>query len=72
MRCSFGLAQLKELLQHYFHQKMSALKHYWEASSGKSNTEAWDIAADIISSQVDWDWDHMSSFADLSFFPIFA
>ncbi|KAI0001743.1 isocitrate lyase and phosphorylmutase [Russula vinacea] len=39
------------------HHKASALERYREAAAGKSNTEARDIAADIIGSQVDWDWD---------------
>jgi isocitrate lyase len=45
------------------HQKASALKRYREAAAGKSNTEARNIAADIIGSQVDWDWDRGSFFA---------
>jgi isocitrate lyase len=39
------------------HHKTSALERYREAAAGKSNTEARDIAADIIGFQVDWDWD---------------
>jgi len=44
---------------------MSALKCYWEAAAGKSNTEAQSFATDIIGSQVDWDWDHALFFAHL-------
>jgi hypothetical protein len=39
------------------HHKASALERYREAAAGKSNTEARVVAADIIGSQVDWDWD---------------
>ncbi|KAH9997779.1 isocitrate lyase and phosphorylmutase [Russula compacta] len=39
------------------HQKASALGRYREAATGKSNTEARDVAADILGAQVDWDWD---------------
>jgi isocitrate lyase len=45
------------------HHKASALKRYREAAAGKSITEARNIAADIIGSQVDWDWDRASVFA---------
>lgn len=44
-------------------QKAFALERYREAVAGKSNIEARDIAADIIGSQVDWDWDRASSIA---------
>lgn len=37
--------------------KESALKHYLEAVDGKSNTEARDIAADILGERIRWDWD---------------
>lgn len=37
--------------------KESALKHYLEAVNGKSNTEARDIAADILGERIRWDWD---------------
>ncbi|EKM61426.1 uncharacterized protein PHACADRAFT_204595 [Phanerochaete carnosa HHB-10118-sp] len=37
--------------------KDSALKHYLEAVGGKSNTEARDIAADILGERIRWDWD---------------
>lgn len=37
--------------------KESAYKHYLEAVDGKSNTEARDIAADIIGASIRWDWD---------------
>jgi isocitrate lyase len=33
------------------------LEHYREAASGKSNTEARNIAASIVGSEIDWDWD---------------
>ncbi len=49
------------------HLKTSALERYREAASGKSNTEARNFAADIIGSQVDWDWDRASFFARLFF-----
>ncbi len=42
------------------HQKTPAFERYREAAAGKSNTEARNIAADIIGSQVDWDWDRAS------------
>lgn len=45
------------------HQKADALEHYREAAAGKSNTEARDIAADILGSRLDWDWDRTSFFA---------
>ncbi|KAI0308094.1 isocitrate lyase and phosphorylmutase [Multifurca ochricompacta] len=38
-------------------QKALAFQRYVEAVSGKSNTEARDVAASIVGSQVDWDWD---------------
>lgn len=38
-------------------QKASMLEHYREAASGKSNTEARNIAASIVGSEIDWDWD---------------
>jgi isocitrate lyase len=37
--------------------KASAFKHYLEASDSKSNTEARDIAADILGERIRWDWD---------------
>lgn len=37
--------------------KESATKHYLEAVDGKSNTEARDIAADILGERIRWDWD---------------
>lgn len=37
--------------------KESAYKHYLEAVNGKSNTEARDIAADIIGANIQWNWD---------------
>ncbi|KAI0274942.1 isocitrate lyase and phosphorylmutase [Gloeopeniophorella convolvens] len=37
--------------------KAAAIQRYHEAVSGRSNIEAREIAADIIGSQVDWDWD---------------
>ncbi|KAI0347990.1 isocitrate lyase [Trametopsis cervina] len=37
--------------------KASALEHYLEAVSGKSNAEARDIAEDILSERIRWDWD---------------
>lgn len=37
--------------------KESAFKHYVEAVDGKSNTEAREIAADILGEKVFWDWD---------------
>ena len=40
--------------------KGSALKHYLEAVDGKSNTEARDIAADILGERIRWDWDSAS------------
>jgi len=43
------------------HQKASAFERYREAAAGKSNTAARDIAADVVGSQVDWDWDRVSS-----------
>lgn len=49
------------------HHKTSALERYREAAAGKSNTEARDIAADIIGSQVDWDWDRASFIGALFF-----
>jgi isocitrate lyase len=45
------------------HQKAFALERYREAAAGKSNTEARNIAADILGSQLDWDWDRASFFA---------
>jgi len=39
------------------HEKASAFERYREAAAGKSNTEARDVAADVVGSQVDWDWD---------------
>ena len=33
------------------------LEHYREAASGKPNTEARNIAASIVGSDIDWDWD---------------
>ncbi|KAF8506827.1 isocitrate lyase and phosphorylmutase [Russula emetica] len=39
------------------HQKTFALERYRESAAGKSNAEARNIAADILGSQVDWDWD---------------
>lgn len=48
-------------------QKTSALERYREVVAGKSNTEARDIAADIIGSRVDWDWDRTCHFADRLF-----
>jgi isocitrate lyase len=39
------------------HQKTVALERYREATAGKSNAEARNIAADILGSQLDWDWD---------------
>jgi isocitrate lyase len=50
------------------HHKASALERYREAAAGKSNIEARSIAADIIGSQVDWDWDRASFFGALFFF----
>ncbi|KAI0690738.1 isocitrate lyase [Cytidiella melzeri] len=37
--------------------KVSALKHYLAAAEGVSNTEARDIAADILGERIRWDWD---------------
>jgi isocitrate lyase len=37
--------------------KESAVKHYLEAAEGKSNSEARDIAADILGERIRWDWD---------------
>jgi isocitrate lyase len=45
------------------HQKTDALERYREAAAGKSNTEARNIAADILGSRLDWDWDRASFFA---------
>jgi isocitrate lyase len=45
------------------HQKTVALERYREATAGKSNAEARNIAADILGSQLDWDWDRASFFA---------
>ena len=45
------------------HQKTVALERYREAAVGKSNSETWNIAADILGSQLDWDWDRTSFFA---------
>jgi hypothetical protein len=45
------------------HQKADALERYREAAAGKSNTEARNIAADILGSRLDWDWDRASFFA---------
>ena len=36
------------------------LEHYREAASGKSNTEARNLAASIVGSEIDWDWDCLS------------
>ena len=49
-------------------QKTSALERYREVAAGKSNTEARDIAADIIGSRVDWDWDRTCHFAGRLFY----
>jgi isocitrate lyase len=38
------------------------LEHYRQAASGKSNTEARNIAASIVGSEIDWDWDCTLSF----------
>ncbi|KAH9004148.1 isocitrate lyase [Lactarius hatsudake] len=38
-------------------QKAPMLKHYREAASGKPNTEARNLAAEIVGSEIDWDWD---------------
>ncbi|KAH9178839.1 isocitrate lyase [Lactarius sanguifluus] len=38
-------------------QKAPMLEHYREAASGKPNTEARNIAAEIVGSEIDWDWD---------------
>ncbi|KAI9511709.1 isocitrate lyase [Russula earlei] len=38
-------------------QKVVAFERYRIAAAGKSNAEARDIAADIVGSQIDWDWD---------------
>ena len=40
--------------------KASALKHYLEAVDGKSNTEARDIAADVLGERIRWDWESTS------------
>ncbi len=37
--------------------KASALKHYLEAADGVSNSEARDIAADVLGERIRWDWD---------------
>ena len=52
-------------------QKTSALERYRKTAAGKSNTEARNIAADIIGSQLDWDWDRASFFAVLFVLPPF-
>jgi isocitrate lyase len=44
-------------------QKTSAFERYTQVAVGKSNSEARDIAAEIVGSQVDWDWDRTSSLA---------
>ncbi|KAF8273026.1 isocitrate lyase and phosphorylmutase [Lactarius quietus] len=38
-------------------QKASMLEQYREVASRKSNTEARNIAASIVGSEIDWDWD---------------
>ncbi len=54
------------------HQKASTLGRYRKEASGKSNSEARDIAADIVGSEIDWDWDCMSPLIPTSqdLFPI--
>jgi isocitrate lyase len=37
--------------------KSAAYQHYLSASAGKSNSEAREIAKDIIGESVFWDWD---------------
>ena len=37
--------------------KDSAYDHYLKAVEGKSNSDARDIAADILSERIFWDWD---------------
>ena len=41
--------------------KTSALQHYLEVVDSKSNTEARDIAADILGERIQWDWDCKST-----------
>jgi len=43
-----------------------AYQHYISASSGKSNSEAREIAKDIIGESVFWDWDRVLQFPDIS------
>ncbi|KAI0049292.1 isocitrate lyase and phosphorylmutase [Auriscalpium vulgare] len=38
-------------------RKAAAFREYRTAVKGKTNSEARDIAADILGAQVDWDWD---------------
>ncbi|KAJ3521989.1 hypothetical protein NM688_g8940 [Phlebia brevispora] len=40
--------------------KESAYEHYLAAVDGKSNSDARDIAADILGERIFWDWDRMS------------
>lgn len=37
--------------------KNNAYKHYLAAADGKSNSDARDIAADILGERIFWDWD---------------
>ena len=40
--------------------KEAAYQHYLAAVDGKSNSDARDIAADILGERIYWDWDRTS------------
>jgi hypothetical protein len=46
--------------------KSAAYQRYISASSGKSNSEAREIAKDIIGESVFWDWDRVLQLPDIS------
>ncbi|KAF8910064.1 isocitrate lyase [Gymnopilus junonius] len=55
--CTFNQAVEKEIKSSNLNDKEGALKAYLSAVSGKSNTSARAVAADILGKDVFWDWD---------------
>ncbi|KAL0951733.1 hypothetical protein HGRIS_008407 [Hohenbuehelia grisea] len=55
--CTFDQAVEQQIKSSSIKDQESAYKAYLEASSGKSNNEAREIAKDILGENVFWDWD---------------
>jgi hypothetical protein len=51
------IAVKKAITKSSIQDKESAIESYIAAVSGKSNTEAREIASDILGENVFWDWD---------------